>query len=72
MTATKKVALGIGIIFSFLSVSVYAQSAGPELNHFAADRISFDYPSEYSVTDESTPEAQQFLIKRKEVRFSLR
>jgi len=48
-----------------LSVSVYAQSAGPELNHFAAGGISFDYPSEYSVKDESTPEVQQLIITRK-------
>jgi TonB family protein len=53
------------MIVSFLSVSIYAQSAGPELNHFAADVISFDYPAGYSVTEESTPEAQQFEIKRK-------
>lgn len=53
------------MIISFLSVSVYAQSAGPKLNHFAADGISFDYPAEYSVTDESTPETQQFVITRK-------
>ena len=53
------------MILSFLTVSAYAQSAAPELNHFAADRVSFDYPAGYSVTDESTPDAQQFVIKRK-------
>lgn len=65
MTSTNKLAVAIGMIISFLSVSIYAQSAGPELNHFAADGISFDYPAGYSVTEESTPEAQQFVIKRK-------
>ena len=65
MTATHKLAVGIGMIISILSVSTYAQSAGTELNHFAAEWISFDYPSEYSVTEESTPETQQFVIKRK-------
>lgn len=64
MTSTSKVALCIGIIFTFLSVSIYGQSAGPELSHFAAGGISFDYPSGFSVTDESTPEARQFVIKR--------
>ena len=53
------------MIISFLSVSISAQSAGRELNHFAADVISFDYPAGYSVTEESTPEARQFVIKRK-------
>jgi len=65
MTATHKLAVGIGMIISILSVSTYAQSAGTDLNHFAAEWISFDYPSGYSVTEESTPETQQFVIKRK-------
>lgn len=65
MTATHKLAVGMGMIISILSVSTYAQSAGTELNHFAAEWISFDYPSGYSVTEESTPETQQFVIKRK-------
>src|SRR6185503_717819 len=65
MTATHKLAVGIGMIISILSVSTYAQSAGTELNHVAAEGISFDYPSGYSVTEESTPETQQFVIKRK-------
>jgi TonB family protein len=53
------------MIISFLTVSVYAQSADPKPNHFAAEGISFNYPSDYSVTDQSSPEAQQFLITRK-------
>jgi len=65
MTATHKLAVGIGMIISILSVSTYAQSAGTELNHFAAEWISFDYPSGYSVTEESTLETQEFVIKRK-------
>ena len=65
MTSTSKVVLCIGIILSFLSVSSYAQSAGPELSHFAAGEISLDYPSGFSLADESTPEAQQFVITRK-------
>ena len=65
MTTLYKAAFAIGMIISFLSVSVYAQSAGPELNHFAVEGISFDYPSGYSVKDESTPEAQQFRITQK-------
>ena len=65
MTSTNKLAVSIAMIISFLSVSIYAQSAGPKLNHFAADGISFDYPAGYSVMEESTPEARQFVIKRK-------
>lgn len=65
MTATNRIAVGIAIIISFLSVSTYAQSSDPKSNHFAAEWISFDYPSGYSVTEESTPEAQQFVIQRK-------
>lgn len=53
------------MMISFLSVSIYAQSAGPESNHFAAEGISFDYPAGYSVTEESTPEVRQFVIKHK-------
>ena len=65
MTSTYKLALSIGMIVSLLSAGIYAQSAGSELNHFAAENISFDYPAGYSVTEESNPEAQQFVIKRK-------
>jgi TonB family protein len=62
--SNKKLALCIGMMISFLSVGVYAQSAGPELNYFDVDGISFHYPSGYSVKDESTPEAHQFVITR--------
>jgi TonB family protein len=65
MTSIKKVAVAIGIITSLLSLSVYAQTPRPGLNHFSTDGISFDYPIGYSVTDESTAEAQQFVITRK-------
>lgn len=66
MTSTNKLfAAGIGIIISLLSVSVHAQSAGPESNHFAADELSFDYPAGYSLKDESTPEAYQLILTRK-------
>lgn len=65
MTSIKKLAVAIGIITSLLGLSVYAQSPGPGLNQFATDGISFDYPTGYSVADESTAEAQQFVITRK-------
>jgi len=53
------------MIFSLLTLSVCAQSPKPELNHFATRGISFDYPIGYSVTDESTAEAQSFILTRK-------
>lgn len=62
MTSTK-VALCIGLLISFLSVSAYAQSAGP--SHFSGELVSFDYPAEYSVTDTSTKDLQQLTITRK-------
>ena len=52
------------MIISFLGVNVYAQSAGPELKHFAVEGLSFDYPDGYSVKDESTPEERRLLITR--------
>lgn len=64
MTSTYKLAVGLGMIISFLSLSVYAQSAGPELNRFTADGISFDYPAGYSVTDKSTDAGQQLIVTR--------
>jgi TonB family protein len=64
VTSARKFALCIGVIISFLCAGIYAQSAGTKANHFAAEGISFDYPSEYSVKDESTPEEQQFIITR--------
>lgn len=60
-----KLAVAIGMLVSFLSVSVYAQAAAPELNHFTVEGISFDYPAGYSVADESTTDAQQFTLTRK-------
>ena len=58
--------LGAVVIFiSFLSVSAYAQSAGPEVNHFSTDGISFDYPVGWLVTDLSTPNEQQYILTQK-------
>lgn len=65
MTSKKQLTVAIGMIISFLSLSAYAQSAGPKRNHFSSEDISFDYPAGYSVSDESTTEAQQFIITRK-------
>ena len=65
MISTNRLALSLGIIISFLSVSAFAQAAGPELSQFAADGISFNYPAGYSLKDESTPEAQQLVLTRK-------
>jgi len=60
-----KLAVSLSIVISFFNLSVYAQSIAPELKHFATDGISFDYPSGYSLTDESTAQAQQLIITRK-------
>ena len=65
MTAFNRLALIFSMIVSVLSFGVHAQSAGPELNHFAADGISFDYPDGYSVTDESSSEAQRLTLTRR-------
>lgn len=65
MTSINKLTVAIAIIFSLASLSVYAQSLDPELNHFATRGISFDYPTGYSVADESTAEAQKFILTRK-------
>lgn len=65
MTSIHKLPVCLGIVISFLSLNIYAQSAKPELNHFAANEISFDYPAGYSVTDESTTEAHQLLLTRR-------
>lgn len=65
MTSIQKLPLAIAMLVSLLNLSVYAQSPGPELNHFSTTGISFDYPAGYSVTDQSTAEAQKFVITRK-------
>src|SRR5688572_12639354 len=65
MTSINKLATAIGMIISLLSLSVYAQSPGPDLNQFSTHGISFEYPVGYSVTDESTAEAQRFILTRK-------
>ena len=65
MTSCKQFAVAIAMIVSALSLSVQAQSAGPEPNHFSLDGISFDYPAGYSVSDESTNEALRLIVTRK-------
>ena len=65
MTSINKLATAIGMIISLLSLSVYAQSPGPDRNRFSTHGISFEYPVGYSVTDESTAEAQRFILTRK-------
>jgi TonB family protein len=62
---TPKFTIAIAIVISLLGVSVNAQSADPHLNHFSTRGISFDYPAGYAVADESTAEAQKFVITRK-------
>jgi TonB family protein len=66
MTSINKLTLAVGMIISLLSLSAYAQTTGPKLNHFASDGISFDYPDGYTVADESGQEAQRFVITRKD------
>jgi hypothetical protein len=65
VTAINRLALSLTLIVLVFSFGVYAQSAEPKLNHFAADGISFDYPDGYSVTDESSSEAQQLKLTRR-------
>ena len=65
MTSVNKLATAIGMIISLLSLSGYAQSSGPDLNQFSTHGISFEYLAGYSVTDESTAEAQRFILTRK-------
>lgn len=65
MTSIKQLTVAIGMIISFLTLSVYAQSDELKRNHFSTEGISFDYPAGYLVSDESTTEAQQFVITRK-------
>ena len=65
MTSNKQLIVAIGMLISFLGLSVYAQSDETKLNHLSTEGISFDYPAGYSVSDESTTETQQFIITRK-------
>jgi TonB family protein len=65
MTSINKFATAIGMIISLLSLGVYAQSPSSDLNQFSTHGISFAYPAGYSVTDESTAEAQRFVLTRK-------
>lgn len=64
MTSINKLATAIAMIISLLSLSVYAQSPGSDLNRFSTHGISFEYPAGYSVTDESTAEAHRFILTR--------
>lgn len=65
MTSIKKLTIAIAMIISLLSLNVYAQSPAADLNHFSTRGISFDYLPGYSVADESTTEARNFVITRK-------
>lgn len=64
MISINKLTVAIAMIVSLLSLNAYAQSPDSELNHLTADGISFAYPAGYTVTDKSTPEAQEFVITR--------
>lgn len=64
MTSINKLLLAVAMIVSLLSLSAYAQTTGPKLNHFSTKGISFDYPAGYSVADESGEQAQKFVITR--------
>ena len=64
MTSINKLTVAVALIVLLLTFSVYAQSPDQGLNHLATGGISFDYPAGYTVTDKSTPEAQEFIITR--------
>lgn len=57
--------VAVVIFISLLNFGAYAQSAVAQVNHFAADGISFDYPVGFSVTDVSTPDEQQFILTQR-------
>jgi TonB family protein len=54
--------LGISALFC---VGALAQSSGGATKQFAKDGLSFEYPAEWSIADESTPEALQLTLTRK-------
>jgi len=65
LMTSKNLIACLGIVL-FLSVSAYAQSAVTEVKHFVGEGISFDYPVGWSISDESTPEAQQFILTKRD------
>jgi TonB family protein len=52
-------------ILAILCCGAAAQSANAETNRFARDGIAFDYPVDWSITEDSTPEALQIIVTRK-------
>jgi TonB family protein len=52
-------------IMALLCVGAQAQSPSPEMKQFAKDGVSFEYPADWSIADESTPEALQLAVTRK-------
>jgi hypothetical protein len=65
VTSIYKLTVSSTIVISLLCLSVYAQAGGPELQQFTADGFSFNYPGGYSITDESTDDAQRLILTRK-------
>jgi len=58
----------IGCVTIALVVSLPALAQTPaavEVKHFDADRLSFDYPAQWTLTDKSTPQAQHLILTRK-------
>lgn len=64
MTSIHKLTATIAMIVLLLTFSVYAQSPDQELNHLETGGISFDYPAGFTISDKSTPDAQEFIITR--------
>jgi TonB family protein len=52
-------------ITALLCIGALAQSPGAEINHFAQDGLAFEYPAGWLITDESTPQALQLILRRK-------
>src|SRR5882724_666067 len=48
----------------FISVLAFAQTSDSGTNHFAKHGLAFDYPAGWTLTDNSTEQAQQLLVTR--------
>jgi TonB family protein len=55
---------GVVLIMLFC-LPALAQSGGGGMKHFSAEPVSFDYPDGWTVKEESSETAQQFVITRK-------
>src|SRR5256885_12192178 len=64
MKATRAAIITVLVALLVTALTAHAQTPDANLKHFEKDGLAFDYPTGWTLEDQSTPDAQQFTLGR--------